>query len=219
MGHDLPQRPAILIVGSPGVNISAYFTWAESLEYEGYNVVFAKPSPTISSVLQAQEGLREFGDALALELGGFIALSHGYGGTLSIIAEIPATGIGLIGSPLGPHLVATTPSPRPVDQGLPFPNDQTGELPTAPITTSLSRELAGWSENTPVMPDPYAPVVVIASDADVIAPPESVRLPTTDWSDRLWLREGFLSNNRSSHADLLLDSKSAVEVIRALESL
>jgi hypothetical protein len=219
LGHDLPQRPVILIVGSPGVNVSAYFPWAEALEHRGYNAIFAKPSPTISSVLQAKEGLRSLGDALSLEVGEYIAVSHGYGGTLSLIAGIPATEFGLIGAPLGPHLVATTPGPAPVNQGLPFPTEQTGLVPTAPITTSLSQELAGWAQNTPVIPDPSAPVVTLASDADVIAPPESVRLPTSGWSDRVWLREGFLSNTRSNHADLLLDTRSAIAVIRAIEAL
>ena len=201
------------------MNISAYFPWAEAIEYRGYNALLAKPAATISTIDQAQSGLRELVEATSSDLGAFMAVSHGYGGTLSLIAEIPATGIGLIGAPLGPHLVPTTPAPAPVVQGLPFPTEQTGGLPTAPVTPSLSRELAGWAQNAPAIPDPTAPVVVLASDADVIAPPESVRLPTTDWSDRFWLREGFLSNKRSSHADLLLDTRSAIEVIRALEGL
>ena len=201
------------------MNISAYFPWADAIEYRGYNAILAKPAVTISTVDQAQAGLRDLVEDHSSDLGDFVAVSHGYGGTLSLLAEIPATGIGLVGAPLGPHLVPTLPAPAPVFQGLPFPIEQTGGLPTSPVTMNLSSELAGWAQQTPYIPDPIPPVVVIASDADVIAPPESVRLPTTGWSDRVWLREGFLSNIRSSHADLLLDARSAVDVLKALEAL
>jgi len=219
LGHSLSQRPTVLIVGSPGVNITAYFNWAEAIESRGYNALFAKPSATISSVTQAQEGLRLLGEVVKNEFGDFIAVSHGYGGTLSILSEIPAVGIGLVGSPLGPHLAQTIPGPAPVYEGLPYPTDQTGVLPTAPITNSLSLELATWAHDTPALIDPAPPVVLLASDADVIAPPEAVRLPTTGWNDRYWLRDGFLSNYRSDHSDLLLNERVAINVIRALEKL
>jgi hypothetical protein len=105
-----------------------------------------------------------------------------------------------------------------VAKGLPWPESLVGELPSAYCSGALARSFVAWATDFPEYAVPTVPTLLLASDLDVVAPPETVRLPSADWPDRTWHRIGIQSLARTdpSHADLLLAERVAERVAEFL---
>ena len=205
--HPLPELPAALIVASPGADPGEYSELATELEAWGFDAVMAVPEASLGSVESATASLSALGRELKETRGEYQVAAHGYGGTLALMAGLEAERFALIGSPIGPHLVPPDFLSNPGDDNPLF------EAPNE----SLRRELISWAGDMPDVPDPGVPVLLIASDADAVAPPECVRLPSRGWSERRWSRFGMLHNQRTGHLELRSSTAAAVELTRFLK--
>ena len=212
------QGRAAVLVATPCVAPEALLPWGEALEEAGVDAWIlsfeARNQSPEELVLGLQEALRWFGDR-ELVLG-----AHGYAGVLVLMAETPAKRVALVGTPLAAQVVPpqTQAPSEVVSEGLPYPPELLGELPTEPCSGKLGHAYAQWATDFPSYPVPQQPVLVIASNIDPVAPPESVRLPSLDWPDRAWHRAGMLGVGLEdpTHAALLTDERVEGMVVRFL---
>lgn len=215
-GRPVADAPVALIVTTPCVDPTAYLGWTETLEGHGFDAWWAVLPAAGQDPAGAAAELETAALALAAERGPLVVAAHGYGGVLALMAELPATRWALVGTPLGPHVapvIAQAPD-GPVAEGLPWPESVVGTLAGALCSGNLSRAYVSWATAFPAVTVPTTPVLVLASDLDAVAPPETVRNPSLDWPDRTWHRIGLqsLSLHDPSHADLLADVHVAERV-------
>lgn len=215
-GRQRLDSPVALVVATPCVAPTAWLGWVEALEGAGLDAWIVFLEPRGQDPHTAAVSLRSAAEALAAERGPLRIAAHGHGGVLALMAELPAERWALVGTPLGPQaapVVAVAPA-GPVVSGLPWPTALTGVLPTAVCAGELSRAYVGWTTALGPLPPPPGPTLVLASDLDVVAPPETVRGPSQDWPGREWHRVGIQSLllHDPTHAELLLDPRLAARV-------
>ncbi len=219
-GRPVPDAPVALIVTTPCVDPTAWLGWAEVLEGHGFDAwLFALP-PRGQEPQDAAAELRAAADELHVSRGPLVVAAHGYGGVLALMAELPAERLALVGTPLGPHaapVVAQAPQ-GPVAEGLPWPQELVGELPGAPCSGELARSYVDWATIFPDFVPPTQPVLLLASDMDPVAPPETVRRPSQGWPGRSWHRVGIqsLGLHDPTHAELLLEPRHGERVAEFL---
>ncbi len=215
-GRPRPGAPVALIVTTPCVDPTAWLGWTEVLEGHGFDAWWIVLESRGQDTAAAAAEVRRAADALAAERGPLVVAAHGYGGVLALVGGVQAERWALVGTPLGAQaapVVAVAPA-GPVSQGLPWPEAIVGELPPAACAGDLARDYARWSTDFPVYAPPEAPVLLIGSDLDGVAPPETVRRPSVGWLQREWHRAGLqsLALHDPDHAELLRDPHVADKV-------
>jgi hypothetical protein len=132
-------------------------------------------------------------------------------------ANPKAKSLVLVGTPLGPQLsptIASVPDDVVVVDSLPWPAELLGPVGMQPYPASLARVYVELGEREAAA-DPDSPVFLLASGADVVAPPECVRLPSKEWTDRSFMRLDEFSFSQNRHGDLLTD-KTVMRKIRKI---
>lgn len=215
-GRQRLDDPVVLVVTTPCVDPRAWLPWVEALEGRGLDAWTLELTPRGQDGPRAASEVHEAAEQLAAERGPLRVAAHGYGGVLVLLADLPVQRLALVGTPLGPQAapVITTAPQGPVTTGLPWAPGLVGDLPPAPCAGELARSYLAWATEFPEVSVPQAPTLLLASDLDVVAPPEIVRLPSMDWPDRSWHRVGLqsLSLHDPTHAELLLDPRVAARV-------
>ena len=215
-GRPVEGAPVALIVTTPCVDSVAWLGWAETLEGHGFDAWWAVVPPGVGGVEEAVEVLAVAVAELVADRGPVVVAAHGYGGVLALLAELPASRWAFVGTPLGPQAAPTIARAEagPVARGLPWSGDLVGDLPPALCSGALARAYVDWGVDFPTYVTPSEPVLLLASDLDVVAPPETVRPPSRDWPGRVWHRVGLqsLRLHDPSHAELLLDDHVAERV-------
>ena len=215
--HGDDDRVALL-VSTPCVAPEGLIPWGEALEEAGLDAWVlsfeARNQSPEDLVLGIQEALRGFGDR------DLVIAAHGYAGVLVLMADTPARRLALVGTPLAaqvvpPMLRETAPV---VAEGLPYAPELLGPVPGVPCSGQLGEAYARWAMDFPEYPVPQQPVLVVASNIDPVAPPESVRLPSLDWPQRSWHRAGMLGVGLvdPTHGDLLTNDRIQGMVVRFL---
>ena len=95
-----------------------------------------------------------------------------------------------------------------------FPSELVGPVGMQPYPASPARVYVELGEREAAA-DPDSPVFLLASGADVVAPPECVRLPSKGWTDRSFIRLDGFSFSQNRHAELLTD-KTVMRKIRKI---
>jgi hypothetical protein len=212
------QGRVALLVSTPCVAPEALIPWGEALEEAGLDAWIlsfeARNQTSEELVVGLQESLQWFGDR---EL---VIAAHGYAGVLVLLADTPARRLALVGTPLAAQVVPPLllEPGAVVSEGLPFAPELLGPLPTAPCSGQVAQDYARWATAFPDYAVPQQPVLVVASNIDPVAPPESVRLPSLDWPQRSWHRAGMLGVGLvdPSHGTLLTDERIEAMVVRFL---
>lgn len=196
------EAPAALIVVTPGVAARAYDGWVSAIEAQGMDAWVFEGDPGLD-VGGLPELLATAVAWLIEERGSVRIAAHGYGGVFALMAGVEAERWALIGVPLGPHAVAGPLS----GTRWPWDTSLVGVLPPAKAATGALDGYRTWVTEFPAYTAPTAPTLLVASNLDVVAPPEVVRIPSEGWPDRTWERTGLLSLERAelTHAELLKD--------------
>ena len=205
VGQRLEGALRVVIVGSPGIDRRATLFWEQQLEQAGVDAWLLPVDPGADTESDLVDRIREL-DVL-LGAGEYGILAHGYAGRLVAEANPQARKMALVGAPLGPQLaptIAQVPEDAVVQDGLPWPEDLTGRLPSASFSAEIARLYVELGDRTAVG-DPGSEVFLVASGGDVVAPPECVRLPSVQWTDRQFWRADAFRFHLLSHADLLSD--------------
>lgn len=208
-----------MIVGTPGVAPQAYLGWIRAIEDHGGDALLLQfpareqePAAIVDAVRAAA--------AEQPDLHGVAA--HGYGGVFALLAEVAVERLALVGVPLGPQATPVTLEPRGalVADGLPWSPELIGPLPQVPLSGAVAAAYAAWTQSPPELPAPQGACLVLASDADVVAPPETVRRPSQAWPDRTFERIGYLSGDLAdpTHGELLTHARAAQLVARFVVS-
>jgi hypothetical protein len=217
-GEAVPGATKAVIVVTPGVSRQAVFTWVEIFEQEGLDAWTATLPSEGQSLDAAVEGL---GEAFATLDEDVVIAAHGYAGVLVLLAGLEPKRLVLAGVPLSEQ-VTTTIAVHPgevVSEGLPFPEELTGHLPLEPYSGDLGGAYFRWASDFPEYAAPLTPTLVVGSNIDPIAPPETCRLPSRDWPDRAWHRAGKLgvAEEELEHSELLTHPRTARMVARFLD--
>jgi len=204
----------VLVVVTPGIAASAYGRWIAAIESRGMDawVFEADPASRSDEVAAALAGAAR---SLAADRGTVRVAAHGWGGVYALMAGVDAERLALVGVPLGPQAVAGPLS----GQRWPWETGLIGVMPPAKAPSGTLDAYRAWVSEFPLYDPPSAPTLLVASNMDVVAPPEVVRLPSAGWPQRTWERTGFLSLDSVdlSHADLLSDPGLARRVAKFLE--
>jgi len=216
-GQVSPGATKAVIVVTPGVQEQAAFGWVETFEAEGLDAWVATQPARGQTLDETVAGL---GAVLELQGDGVVVAAHGYAGVLVLLSGFEPERLALVGTPLAAQVTPTI-AAHPgevVSEGWPFPEELTGSLPMAPYSGALGGAYLEWASDFPEYPTPAMPTLVVASNADPIAPPEITRLPSLAWPERSWHRAGMLGVAESdlSHAELLSDGRIAGMVARFL---
>jgi hypothetical protein len=209
-----PDAPVALVVTTPGVAPSAYMNWVEALEDTGFDaqlLVFEA-----GSLQDIVDGIRS--TTSALEGRGYVLAAHGYGGVLALLAHPNPQRLALVATPLGPQLADIRwPAEMPA-VGLPWPKAWIGSLEGAPLDPGLAQTYRSWATEFPEIPVPQVPTWLASSGRDPVAPPETVRIPSTDWPNRSWKRVGPLSLDARelTHGEMLTDGNLARDLAKFL---
>lgn len=210
-------RPALVVV-TPGLPRAATLPWTDALEEQGLDAWTFAVSPRGQDVDAVLAELREAWAALGGGREQPVALAHGYGGVLLLLAGLDPAALVLVGTPLAAHPVAVqVVAPEgPVAERWPMDSALLGGLPVEPYSGELGRAYAGWAVRMPPLAPPGCPTLLVASNLDPVAPPELVRLPSAGWPQRSWRRAGLLGLDprEPSHAELLRDPALARELAR-----
>ena len=215
VGVRAPERPRVVVVDTPGVARGSFLFWEHSLEEAGFDVwrmAFSAKVDHPEKLLAAIRGLDEVWTEES-----YSVLAHGYGARWVVDADLNADKMILVGAPLGPQLTPTLAavSPRPVQDGLPWPSSLLGPLEQEPLALSLAQAYLEFSTGVSAV-DPSAPVMIFASGRDVVGPPECNRLPSQNWSDREFFRLDSFSFQEASHGELLRDPVLLRKIIHSL---
>jgi len=208
-GRSLEKAPVALVVTTPGIAAEAYGGWVEALENKGFDARLLVFSSAVTQLSTAAAGVR----GAAKELGdrNWVLAAHGYGGVLALMAGVTPGRMALVGTPLQAQVTRLEVPAANGQQGLPWPEDWIGSLPSTMLSRKMGRAYLSLVEEMPAYAAPACPTWLAASGSDPIAPPEIVRLASVDWPDRTWYRAGILSmaGAELQHAGLLLDPEIA----------
>lgn len=213
VGKSFESLPRVVIVATPGVDRAATLFWEQELEEAGLDVWLLPALPERDTESLVIEAIRQIDELWSTE--SYDILAHGYAGRLVVEANPGARKMALVGAPLGPQLTPTVSdisSTGLVSEGLPWPAELLGDLPAAPLPVGLAQAYMDFAERGPAV-DPDAEVFLVASGGDVVAPVETVRLPSKRWSDRHFWRADALPVPLLDHGDLL-QSKAVVEELK-----
>ena len=213
----LSEGPKVVVVPTPGMTREATLTWELYLEEEGFDVWYLDLKSEIDTEQAWVEGIQRIDTVF--QDSDYHVLAHGYGARFVAQANPAARSLVLVGAPLGPQLnptVASVPSEEVVVDALPWPSALLGPLPMRPYSAKLARAYVDIGRRSAVL-DPQAPVVLLASGGDVVAPPECVRLPTQTWTDRLFVRLDGFSFSQKLHGELLTDPGVLRQIRKSLE--
>ena len=216
-GQAVPGATRAVVVVTPGVQPQATLTWVETLEAEGLDAWTATQPSEGQTLQETVDGLAA---VLELQERELVVAAHGYAGVLVLLSGYEPARLALVGTPLAAQ-VAPTVARHPgevVSEGFPFPAELTGALPMSPYSGALGGAYLAWVTDYPELSTPTMPTLVVGSNADPIAPPETCRLPSRDWPEREWHRAGMLgvAEEDLSHAELLSDRRVAGMVARFL---
>jgi hypothetical protein len=217
VGVQSPRRPRVVVVATPGVRRDATLIWERALEdagFDAWRVDFQASADRPEHILSALSSL----DVLWSDQP-YAIVAHGYAGRLVVDADLGAEKMVLVGAPLGPQLVPTlaaVPAHLPVLDGLPWPEELLGALPQRPLSAALAEAFVNYGLGAPAA-DPRAPLLLLASGADVVGPPECNRLPSRGWSDRRFVRLDVFSYGTTDHAGLLSHPGAIRQMIRFLK--
>lgn len=208
---------AALVVVTPGVRPEAYLAWTNALEEHGLDAWMIHFPAEHQSVDGITEGLQAAYTQLAEDRDVVVA-AHGYGGTFVLLSGIDPSRMALVGSPLGPHAAPLVMGPEPYVVAEGMPCSMVGDLPLEPYSAEVGLAYRQWTREMPAYSAPVSPTLLVASGLDCIAPPETVRLPSQDWTDRHWERTGKLGLDLGEldHAMLLSDERLADRMARYL---
>lgn len=211
--------PTVLIVGTPGVAPLAYLDWIRAIEDQGGDAWLLQFPAREQSPEQIVDAVRVAAGHVP-DLHGVAA--HGYAGVFTLLADLTVERLALVGVPLGPQATPVVLEPRGalVADGLPWSPDLLGPLPQVPLSGAVAAAYAAWTLAPPELPVPQGACLVLASDADVVAPPETVRRPSQGWPDRTFERVGFMSGDPAdpTHGALLTHARAAQLVARFVVS-
>jgi len=203
VGHSFDGAPRVLIVASPGVERTELLFWEQELEASGMDVWLMSFESDIDQEVELLAQIKSVDAHWKAQ--SYDILAHGYAGRLVVDANPNARRMALVGSPLGPQLtttVAWVDARDLVSEKLPWPDELLGPLSTHPYSASLARLYVNFAKR-PAAADPRAEVFLVAAGGDVVAPPECVRLPSLEWSNRLFFRADAFSHHPLKHGDLL----------------
>ena len=210
VGVSRPKNRTLIVV-TPGVDPVAYAEWADVLERRGLDVWLLHFGPDDLPGHAPHEV-----SAAAEALGPLRVAAHGYGGVLVLASGITPERLVLVGTPLAAHVVV--PELPPAEVGIGWPEAWTGPLPPAPVHPEMQAAYRSWLLTMPDFATPTCPTLLIGANLDVVAPPETMRLPSVDWPARTWERVGPLSMETRDplHAELLSGASVARRVARFL---
>ena len=217
VGQSFEGIPKVVIVATPGVDRAATLHWEQQLEQAGLDAWLLPANPERDTENAVIASIRRIDEVW--ESGSYDILAHGYAGRFVVDANPGARRMVLVGAPLGPQFtptVAEVGSSGVVVEGLPWPMELLGSLPMDTLSLPLAHAYVEILHRAPAK-DPDAEVFLIASGGDVVAPVETVRIPSKNWTDRSFWRADAFAVHLLKHGDLLKDKTVFRELERFLK--
>ena len=216
-GHSFERRHRVLVASSPGVNPVVTLRWEEALENGGFDAWRLSLGANVDTPERLFRAISDVEKTWANTEYSIVA--HGYIGRFFVDANVNAQRMVLVGAPLGPQVTDTRiglpPNAGVVLEGLPWPAELLGRLPQVELPRAIAEMYLQISASS-VAVDPDAEVLLISSGEDVVAPPECVRLPSVDWTDRSFVRVEGVGPHSSTHGDLLRNPTVERQMLRFL---
>ena len=219
VGHSFQGRHRVLVAASPGVNPVATLHWERALEDAGFDAWRMFFGASVDTPERLHRAILSMDEAWKNKTYSIVA--HGYIGRFLVEANPSAQRMVLVGVPLGPQVTETR-IELPADaevvlDGLPWPKTLLGPLPHAELSRAIGEQYVYFASSS-VAPDPNADVLLMSSGMDVVAPPECMRLPSVDWTDRTFFRVDSAGIRSSTHGDLLRHPVVERRMIRFLRT-